>query len=68
MQRTIGLALLLLHWGRKYAGDEAGFLAAAAYLLSYATARQIGLRVRFRVHTPGGDEDPYPVFTPMEGA
>jgi uncharacterized OB-fold protein len=29
---------------------------------------KIGLRVRFRVHTPGGDEDPYPVFTPMEGA
>ena len=29
---------------------------------------KIGLRVKFRVHTPGGDEDPYPVFTPAEGA
>ena len=28
----------------------------------------IGLRVKFRVHTPAGDEDPYPVFTPVEGA
>jgi hypothetical protein len=28
----------------------------------------IGLRVKFRVHTPEGDEDPYPVFTPAEGA
>lgn len=26
----------------------------------------IGLRVRFRVHTPGGDEDPYPVFAPAK--
>jgi uncharacterized OB-fold protein len=25
-------------------------------------------RVTFRVHTPDGDEDPYPVFTPVEGA
>jgi hypothetical protein len=24
--------------------------------------------VKFRVHNPGGDEDPYPVFTPVEGA
>jgi hypothetical protein len=31
-------------------------------------AVKIGLRVKFRVHTPGGDEDPYPVFTPAEGA
>lgn len=29
---------------------------------------KIGMRVRFRVHTPEGDEDPYPVFTPAEGA
>ncbi|HEY8290324.1 MAG TPA: OB-fold domain-containing protein [Acetobacteraceae bacterium] len=27
---------------------------------------KIGLRVKFRVHTPEGDEDPYPVFTPAE--
>ncbi len=27
---------------------------------------KIGMRVTFRVHTPGGDEDPYPVFTPVE--
>lgn len=27
---------------------------------------KIGLRVRFRVHAPGGDEDPYPVFTPAD--
>ena len=27
---------------------------------------QIGLRVRVRVHAPEGDEDPYPVFTPLE--
>jgi uncharacterized OB-fold protein len=31
------------------------------------TAVKIGMRVKFRVHTPGGDEDPYPVFTPAEG-
>src|ERR1039458_46236 len=30
------------------------------------TAVKIGMRVKFRVHTPGGDEDPYPVFTPVE--
>lgn len=29
---------------------------------------RIGMRVAFRVHTPGGDEDPYPVFTPVGGA
>jgi uncharacterized OB-fold protein len=29
---------------------------------------KIGMRVRFRVNTPEGDEDPYPVFTPAEGA
>ena len=27
---------------------------------------RIGLRVRFRVHRPGGDEPPYPVFVPVE--
>jgi len=25
---------------------------------------QIGMRVRFRVHRPGGEEPAYPVFTP----
>src|SRR5206468_8975241 len=25
---------------------------------------KIGMRVKFRVHTPGGEEDPIPVFTP----
>lgn len=29
---------------------------------------KIGQRVRFRVHRPGGDEPPMPVFTPEEGA
>ncbi|MBX9844864.1 MAG: OB-fold domain-containing protein [Xanthobacteraceae bacterium] len=29
---------------------------------------RIGQRVRFRVHQPGGDEPPCPVFTPAEGA
>jgi len=29
---------------------------------------QIGQRVRFRVHRPGGDEAPYPVFVLAEGA
>ena len=29
---------------------------------------KIGMRVKFRVCAPPGDEDPYPVFTPMEGA
>jgi uncharacterized OB-fold protein len=28
----------------------------------------IGQRVRFRVHRPDGDEAPYPVFAPVEGA
>jgi uncharacterized OB-fold protein len=28
----------------------------------------IGMRVRFRMHRPGGDEPAYPVFVPMEGA
>jgi hypothetical protein len=28
----------------------------------------IGLRVRFRVHRPGGDEPPYPVFAPLAPA
>ncbi len=32
------------------------------------TRVRIGMRVRFRVHTPEGDEDPYPVFTPMDVA
>lgn len=27
---------------------------------------KIGMRVRFRVHAPEGDEDPYPVFTPAD--
>ena len=27
-------------------------------------AVKIGMRVRFRVHKPGGEEDPIPVFTP----
>jgi uncharacterized OB-fold protein len=27
---------------------------------------KIGMRVKFRVHTPAGDEDPYPVFTPVD--
>ena len=27
---------------------------------------RIGQRVRFRVHRPSGDEDPYPVFAPAE--
>jgi uncharacterized OB-fold protein len=31
-------------------------------------AVRIGMRVKFRVHRPGGDESPYPVFVPMEGA
>ena len=26
----------------------------------------IGMRVRFRVHNPGGDEPAYPVFVPAE--
>ena len=30
------------------------------------TLVKIGMRVAFRVHTPEGDEDPYPVFTPVE--
>jgi uncharacterized OB-fold protein len=28
----------------------------------------IGMRVAFRVHTPEGDEDPYPVFAPVEAS
>ena len=32
------------------------------------TAVKIGMRVKFRVHTPAGEEDPDPVFTPVEGA
>ena len=28
---------------------------------------KIGQRVRFRVHRPGGDAPPYPVFVPAEG-
>ena len=27
---------------------------------------RIGMRVRFRVHRPVGDDPPYPVFTPLE--
>ena len=29
-------------------------------------AVKIGMRVRFRVHTPGGEEAPVPVFAPVE--
>jgi hypothetical protein len=29
-------------------------------------AVRIGQRVRFRVHQPGGDEAPYPVFVPVD--
>jgi uncharacterized OB-fold protein len=29
-------------------------------------AVKIGMRVKFRLHRPGGDEPPYPVFTPLE--
>jgi uncharacterized protein len=29
-------------------------------------AVKIGMRVKFRVHRPGGDEPAYPVFVPME--
>ena len=29
---------------------------------------RIGMRVRFRVHPAEGDEQPYPVFTPVEAA
>ena len=32
------------------------------------TSIRIGQRVRFRVHRPGGDEPPCPVFTPAEAA
>jgi hypothetical protein len=32
------------------------------------TAVKIGMRVKFRVVTPEGDEDPYPVFTPADDA
>ena len=28
-------------------------------------AVKIGMRVKFRVHRPGGDEPPYPVFVPV---
>ena len=33
-----------------------------------AEAVRIGMRVRFRVCEPGGDEPPYPVFVPVENA
>ena len=32
------------------------------------TEVHIGHRVKFRVHPAEGDEHPYPVFTPVEGA
>ena len=32
------------------------------------TAVCIGMRVKFRVHRPGGEEPPMPVFAPAEGA
>lgn len=28
---------------------------------------EIGMRVKVRMHQPGGDEPPYPVFDPAEG-
>jgi uncharacterized OB-fold protein len=31
-------------------------------------AVQIGMRVKFRIHQPGGDEPSYSVFTPVEPA
>ena len=31
-------------------------------------AVRIGMRVKFRIHRPGSDEPPYPVFTPAEPA
>ena len=31
-------------------------------------AVRIGLRVKFRVHRPGGDEPPVPVFHPVDNA
>jgi len=31
-------------------------------------AVRIGMRVKFRVHRPGGSEEPYPIFTPAESA
>jgi hypothetical protein len=31
-------------------------------------AVRIGMRVRCRVHRPGGDEPPYPVFVPLAPA
>jgi hypothetical protein len=31
-------------------------------------AVRIGMRVKFRVHRPGGGEQPYPVFIPLETA
>lgn len=31
-------------------------------------AVRIGMRVRFRVHRPGGEEPAYPVFVPVEAA
>lgn len=33
-----------------------------------AEAVRIGMRVRFRVHRPGGDEPPCPVFVPVEAS
>jgi len=29
---------------------------------------RIGMRVKFRVHRPGGDDPAYPVFVPLESA
>ena len=31
-------------------------------------AVHIGMRVKFRIHRPAGDEPAYPVFAPVEGA
>ena len=32
------------------------------------SAVRIGMRVRVRIHRPGGEEPPYPVFAPAEAA
>ena len=47
--------------------DEGFRLMSRVEDIAPASVR-IGQRVRFRVHRPGGDEPPYPVFTPAETA
>jgi uncharacterized OB-fold protein len=32
------------------------------------TQVRIGMRVKFRAHEAEGDDPPYPIFTPAEGA